>query len=161
MKKGELLAKMIHLAVNGHAGQFDKSGRPYILHPLKVMDILASDDEELQCIAVGHDLIEDTKTTFAELLEAGMSERIIDGIRRLTKMPGQTYEEYQAGVFASRDAMLVKAADLTHNMDMKRLKGVRPQDIERAGKYIKFYYEIQQHLSDPHRGFEGATGVKL
>ncbi len=146
-KRGDLLAKMIHLATNKHNGQFDKSGRPYILHPLKVMDILDSDDEELQAIAVGHDLIEDTSTTFAELTELGMTPRIIDAIRRLTKMPGQSYAEYQENVFESRDAMLVKAADLTHNMDLKRLKGISQKDIERSGRYIKFYFEIQMRLA--------------
>ena len=67
LKKGEMIDKMIRLAVKGHAGQFDKGGNPYILHVLKVMDNLHTNDEELQCIAVGHDLIEDTKITAKEL----------------------------------------------------------------------------------------------
>ena len=36
-KKGELLNKMLVLATNSHAGQFDKGGNPYILHALSVM----------------------------------------------------------------------------------------------------------------------------
>jgi len=110
-KKGEMLGAMIHLAVDRHKGQYDRSGRPYILHPLKVMELLESDEEELQVIAVGHDIVEDTPTTYQELRELGFSERVVEAIRALTKIPGQTYEEYQAGVFANRDAMLVKAAE--------------------------------------------------
>jgi (p)ppGpp synthase/HD superfamily hydrolase len=165
MKKGEMLGKMIALAVERHAGQFDQSGRPYILHPLRVMDILDSDDEELQVIAVGHDIIEDTNTTYQELKDLGFTVRVVEAIRALTKVPGQTYEEYQTGVFANRDAMLVKAADLTHNSDLKRLKGIRDKDIERTVRYMKFYHEIQVRLKDfpemtpPKRGYapEGAA----
>ena len=146
MKKGEMLGAMLLLATNAHAGQFDKGGKPYILHPLRVMSFLKEDDEELQCIALGHDVIEDTRTTWADLEAAGMSERVIAGIRALTKMPGQSYEEYKEVVFANRDAMKVKLCDLRHNTDIRRLKGIRDKDIERMVKYQKFYLEIQARL---------------
>lgn len=141
-----MLEKMIVLMVNAHSGQYDKSGMPYSLHPLKVMHYLKTEDEELQCIALGHDVIEDTSVTFEDLRNAGMSERVIDGIRALTKMPGETYDEYKAKVFANRDAMLVKCCDLRHNSDIRRLKGVTEKDIVRLEKYNRFYLEIQQKL---------------
>jgi len=148
MRKGEMLSKMIVFATIGHADQFDKGGNPYILHPLKVMYKLKSNDEELNCIAVGHDLIEDTDTTYEELRNSGISERVIDGIRALTKVPGETLTEYKARVFANRDAMLVKQEDLRTNSDLRRLKGVTPKDIERMTKYQVFYWEIQQKLQE-------------
>jgi guanosine-3',5'-bis(diphosphate) 3'-pyrophosphohydrolase len=147
MRKGEMLNKMLILMVNAHAGQFDRGGNPYALHPLKVMHYLKTDDEELMCIALGHDVIEDTSTTYADLREAGMTERVIEGIRALTKQPGQTYDEYKAGVFTNRDAMLVKCADLRHNTDIRRLKGVSEKDIARMAKYHQFYMEIKAKLS--------------
>ena len=146
MKKGEMLATMLVIATNAHAGQFDKGGAPYILHPLKVMHYLKSTDEELQCIALGHDVIEDTKVTYKDLAEAGISERVMDGIRALTKLPGQTLDEYKAGVFANKDAMRVKMADLRHNSDIRRLKGVSEKDLERMAKYQRFYLEIAARL---------------
>ena len=146
MTKGEMLGKMLLIATNAHAGQFDKGGNPYILHPLKVMHYLKTDDEELMCIALGHDVIEDTAVTYRDLREAGISERVIEGIRSLTKQPGQTYEEYKESVFANPDAMRVKMADLRHNTDIRRLKGIRDKDIERMVRYQKFYMEIQQRL---------------
>lgn len=146
MNRGQMLAKMLVLATNAHEGQFDKGGAPYILHPLKVMHYLKSNDEELQCIALGHDVVEDTKTTWEDLRAAGMSERVIAGIQALTKMPGQTYDEYKAAVFANPDAMRVKMADLRHNTDIRRLKGIRDKDIERMVKYQKFFLEIQARL---------------
>ena len=146
MKKGELLSKAIVLATNAHNGQFDRGGNPYILHPLRVMDLLEEKDEELQCIAILHDVIEDTKVTFADMRELGLTERIIKAVTILTKMPGQTYEEYKEGVFSNVDAMKVKKADLTHNSDIRRLKGISEKDIERMAKYHRFFLEIQSKL---------------
>jgi (p)ppGpp synthase/HD superfamily hydrolase len=147
MKRGEMLGKMLLIATNAHSGQFDRGGAPYILHPLKVMHYLKSDDEELMCIALGHDVIEDTSVTYADLRFAGISERIIAGITSLTKLPGQTLEEYKEGVFANPDAMRVKMADLRHNTDIRRLKGVTDKDIARMAKYQVFYMELQAKLS--------------
>lgn len=147
MKKGEMLNKMLVLATNAHAGQYDKGGNPYVLHCLAVMSLLPADaDEERQCIAIGHDVIEDTDTTYQDLRDAGMSERVIDGIRALTKQPGQTYEEYQESVFANVDAMHVKQKDLQHNTDIRRLKGVTQKDIDRVARYHDFFLKIQVRL---------------
>jgi (p)ppGpp synthase/HD superfamily hydrolase len=147
MSKGEMLGKMLVIATNAHAGQVDKGGNPYILHPLKVMHYLKTDDEELMCIALGHDIIEDTSVTYRDLYDAGISDRVIMGIRALTKQPGQTYEEYQESVFNNPDAMRVKMADLRHNTDIRRLKGIQDKDIERMVRYQKFYIEIQLRLN--------------
>ena len=148
MKKGEMLASMLVLATNAHNGQFDKGGAPYILHPLRVMSYLKTTDEELQVIAIGHDIIEDTNITYADLVAAGLSQRVINGIRAMTKLPGQTLDEYKLGIFSNVDAMRVKMADLRHNSDIRRLKGVTDKDIERMAKYSKFYMEIQTKLVD-------------
>lgn len=148
MKRGELLSKMLLIATNAHHGQFDRGGNPYILHPMKVMHYIKSEDEELQCIALGHDVIEDTNVTYKDLKDAGMTDRIINGIRALTKLPGQTYDEYKEGVFANVDAMKVKLADLRHNTDVRRLKGVTEKDIARMEKYHRFYLEITFKLKE-------------
>ncbi len=147
MKKGELLGKVLVLATNAHAGQFDRGGNPYILHPLKVMHYLKSSDEELQCIALLHDVIEDTKTTWQDLRDIGCPDRILAAVMALTKMPGQSYNEYKEVVFANVDAMKVKLADLRHNTDIRRLKGVTEKDIARMAKYNQFFMEIQAKLN--------------
>jgi len=145
--KGEMLSKMISLATERHAGQYDKGGRPYILHPLTVMHRLRTDDEELQCIAVGHDLLEDTKTTIAELDALGFSNRVVAGIIRLTKNPEFTEEGYRAQIKSNPDAIRVKIEDLRHNSDIRRLKGIRPKDIQRMIGYHEFYLELVDALS--------------
>lgn len=142
-KKGELLNKMLVLATNRHAGQFDKGGAPYILHPLAVMYDLGAAEEEVQCIALGHDVVEDTDTTYAELRELGFTERIIDGIRCLTKVPGESYDEYKAKVRSNKDSIKVKKSDLKHNTRIDRLRGVTAKDMARMERYFHFYLELQ------------------
>lgn len=144
MKKGEMLEKALVLMVNAHSGQLDRGGKPYQLHPLNVMVLLKSDDEELQCIALLHDVIEDSDVTFKQLEEVGMSKRVIDAVKLLTKMPGQTHEEYMGAIKTNLDAVLVKMADLTHNSDIRRLKGVREKDKERMFKYHMMYLELRE-----------------
>jgi len=148
MKKGEMLSKAIVLATNKHAGQFDKGGNPYILHPLTVMHKLKTDDEELQCIAVLHDVIEDTDTTWEMLISEGMTDRVVAGVMALTKQRGQSLDLYKKSIFANRDAMLVKREDLRTNSDLRRLKGVSEKDIARTAKYMIFYSEIEAKLKD-------------
>ena len=143
MKKGEMLDKAIHLATNAHHGQFDKGGKPYILHPLRVMSFLKTDDEELQCIALLHDVVEDTDVTYSDLGAAGMSLRVIEGVQALTKQKGFDYETYKQQVLKNRDAMQVKMADLRHNTDIRRLKGVSEKDIKRMAKYHEFYIQLK------------------
>ena len=147
MNNGKMLSKMIALAATKHEGQFDKGGMPYILHPFAVMHLTASKDEEIMCIALGHDLVEDTDTTYAELRELGCTERIVAGIKAMTKVPGETHDEYKARIMANPDAIIVKMADLRHNSDITRLKGVSESDIKRTHKYHVFYTELKEALS--------------
>jgi (p)ppGpp synthase/HD superfamily hydrolase len=148
MKKGEMLDKALLIATNAHHGQFDKGGSPYILHPLKVMHYLKSDDEELMCMALLHDVVEDCNITFVDLEAAGMSKRVVDAVRCLTKQRGQSLAEYKEVIFSNPDAMRVKMADLRHNSDIRRLKGVTEKDIARMAKYHTFYMEIKLKMVD-------------
>jgi len=138
-----MLTKMLVLATNSHAGQFDKGDNPYILHPLRVMYQLKSDDEELNCIALGHDLVEDTDVTYKQLKDLGFTDRIIAGIRAMTKLPGETQEEVMIRLMSNKDAVLTKLEDIRHNSDIRRLKGVTEKDIKRMAKYHEMYVTLK------------------
>lgn len=162
MRKGEMLNKALMIMILAHEGQYDKGGKPYSLHPLTVLHKLKTDDEEVQCAAVLHDVIEDCsgKTiylngrpcviSFQMLSEEGMSPRVVDTVRRLTKMPGQTYEQYQAEVLSSIGAMMVKREDLRTNSDLRRLKSraITEKDVARVAKYMAFYTLIESKLAE-------------
>ena len=143
-----MLAQAIALAATAHGKQTDKAGRPYILHTLKVMHYLRSEDDELNAIAVLHDIVEDTDVTYQDLYTRGFSRRIVNGITAMTKQRGQTPEEYLQQVLANPDAIRVKMADLRHNSDIRRLKGVTEKDIKRIEKYNKMYDTLKQALKD-------------
>lgn len=138
--KGTMLSNMLMLATYKHAGQVDKSGQPYILHPITVMQLLYTNDEELQCIALGHDLVEDTDVTLWSLMNLGFTPRIVEAIDVLSRIDGEPYELYKARVKTNPDAIRVKLADLQHNMDPTRAHTISPSLRKR---YITFFKELQ------------------
>lgn len=140
--KGQMLSQMLMLATYKHMGQLDKSGQSYILHPITVMQLLSTKDEELQCIALGHDLLEDTNTTQSELIET-FTSRIVEGIRALTRFPAQSYADYKEQVKANRDAIFVKLCDLQHNMDPTRGYLI-PASLHK--RYAQFHFELRAML---------------
>ena len=144
MEKGKLLGRMIKLAAVAHDGQFDKGGHPYILHPLTVMHKLRTDDEELQCIAVGHDLLEDTEVTVEELYALGMTKRIVVGIMGMTKSSGESEDAYYSHIEKSYDLIRVKKADLKTNSDIRRLKGVTDKDFLRMANYHRRFIQLSE-----------------
>jgi (p)ppGpp synthase/HD superfamily hydrolase len=65
------LALAILISAEAHLSQIDKCGKPYIIHPLAVMNETLNrypEDEELACCAVLHDVVEDADW-FLEILE--------------------------------------------------------------------------------------------
>lgn len=138
-----VLANVLQFITTHHNGQFDKGGNPYALHPLKVMYHLKTDDIELMCIALLHDVVEDCDVTYGDLRKIGCTSRIIDAVRILTKQPGQTHDEYMSLIKSNHDAIKVKLADLRHNSDIRRLKGVTEKDAARLDKYCKMYNELK------------------
>ena len=136
------LALAIKIAAEAHLNQKDKGGNPYILHPLKVMHYLKTDDFQLMAIAALHDVVEDTDVTAADLVLLGFSNRVKDAVVLLTKTPNQTPEEYFNRPAQNYDAVRVKLADLRHNSDVRRLKGLTDKDLLRVRKYHDMYLRL-------------------
>ncbi|MBY4730785.1 hypothetical protein K6V90_09595 [Cupriavidus pauculus] len=147
-KSGEMLSKMLLLVTQQFDGKYDKSGKPYVLHLLKVMHYTKTEDEELQCIALGHDLLEDTSVTPIDLRSMRFSERVISAIINLTKLKDETEDEYLGRVMRSRDSIIVKLADLRHNSDIRRLKGLQEKDFERMQKYHRMYLILSAAIGE-------------
>lgn len=141
-----MLAKAIALAANKHVDQKDKGGNAYILHPMRMMMRLRTTDEELMAIAILHDVVEDCGVSYDDLFQMGMSDRVVEGVRALTKQRGETYDQFIDRVMLNRDAMLVKREDLKDNSDITRLKGVTEKDFTRVQKYALAYKKINDAL---------------
>ena len=123
------------IAKTAHAGQTDKAGLDYILHPLQVAAEMTTDEEK--AVALLHDIIEDTDVTASELLAKGLPDNVVEAVEALTKKHNQNYAAYLAGVKKNRLATAVKLADLKHNSDLSRLEKITQKDRERAEKYRK------------------------
>ncbi|MBF0127045.1 MAG: GTP pyrophosphokinase [Magnetococcales bacterium] len=113
------LEKAIAVAVQAHQGQVDKSGVPYILHPLRLMLRLEQDEERI--IAVLHDVVEDTPVTFAELERMGFSPAVMETLDRLTHRKEESYDAYLQKILPHPVARKIKMLDLEDNMDIRRL----------------------------------------
>ena len=104
------LEKAIKIAVEAHTGQVDKGGNPYILHPLRVM--LSLETEEERIVGVLHDVVEDCapkqytwdredfshyqqlskeqkaeKYTWEHLITEGLNESLFEALKSVSKTP--------------------------------------------------------------------------
>lgn len=129
------LEKAIQIAATAHNGQTDKGGKPYILHPLRVM--IQMDSEAAMIVAVLHDVVEDSEYTFDNLKAFGFSNEIITAVKYLTKQEGEPYETYLQRIKSNSLARQVKLADLKDNMNLQRLQNITSKDVERQEKYAK------------------------
>lgn len=128
------------IATRAHAGQFDKSGHPYLGHPERVAARTASagGDERAVAAAWLHDVLEDTAVTADELASAGIPDDVIEAVVALTKLAGQDTGDYFARVNSSPIAVRVKHADLDDNTDPARVAQLDPGTRRRlAAKYAR------------------------
>jgi hypothetical protein len=128
------LERAVALAAQAHAGQVDKAGEPYILHPLRMMLTLQTPEERI--VAVLHDVCEDCPGwTFDRPREEGFSDRIVKALDSVTKRAGEIYEAFIARAAADPIGRHVKLADLNDNCDLKRIAAPTPRDLARVEKY--------------------------
>lgn len=128
------LEHAIQIAAAAHAGQRDKAGEPYILHPLRVMLHMHSEHERIT--AVLHDVVEDTTVTLAQLADQeAFPSAVIEALRALTKRPGESRLAAAARAAENPLARAVKLADNSDNMDLNRIAQPTAADIVRLEEY--------------------------
>lgn len=142
-----LLEKAISIATQAHAGQTDKSGKPYILHVLRVM-MKGKTEDEMIC-GILHDLVEDTDWSFEKLKEEGFPEAVINALELVTRKNNESYSDFIERIAGNDLAIRVKLNDLEDNMDVRRLNKVTEKDAERLSKYIKAYNYLKSIPSNP------------
>lgn len=151
----------LEIACRAHKEQYDKQGKPYILHVLRVANSLDTTDEELMAIAVLHDTVEDGHETYGSLERAGMTPRVIAGVRGLTHNPGVEYLDYVRAMRGNLDCLLVKRADLKDNSNVTRLIGVTDKDIARLTKYAIAYTLVNEMIREILSRGEDATSWQI
>ncbi len=128
--------KALRLAYAAHHGQTDTSGQPYIFHPYHLAEQMT--DEVSACVALLHDVAEDTAVTFAEL-EKEFPKEITDALRLLIHEKGTDYFDYVRAVKQNPVAVKVKLADLAHNSDESRFAGCEDIPMELLAKWREKY----------------------
>ena len=129
------LERAIEIAARAHAGQVDKAGSPYILHPLRVMLSVGRPEERIT--AVLHDVVEDAEVTLEDLRREGFSAEVLGALEALTKHPGEERLSAAARAVKNPIARNVKMADVRDNMDLSRIANPTPKDHERIEEYRK------------------------
>jgi len=125
----------MRIAFDAHKDQVDKTGLPYIFHPFHLAEQMT--DEVTTCVALLHDVVEDTPITFDDLADAGFPAEVTDALRLLTHDPAVPYMDYVREIKKNPVAKAVKLADLRHNSDTTRLDVVDEKALERVKKYAE------------------------
>ena len=112
-----LTNEAMKIAYRAHHGQVDKGGIPYIFHPYHLAEQMT--DEYTTCVALLHDVVEDTDVTLEEL-KAIFPTEVTDAIALMTHQEGVDYLEYVAAIRENPIARAVKLADIAHNSDQTR-----------------------------------------
>lgn len=139
--EARLLERAIEIAVEAHAGQRDKAGAPYILHPFRVM--MACDSADARIVGVLHDVVEDSAWTFERLADEGFSTDVLAGLAAVTKRPEEKGSDDGYFAFCRRATghplgRVVKRSDLLDNLDVGRLGAeVTDGDLKRLERYRK------------------------
>ena len=129
--------KALKLITEVHKNQVDKAGVAYILHPFIVAesainfchkfstDIEKVDKsqilEDIIVSALLHDVVEDSNITFDDLEKQGFNSNVIKALRCLTHNKNEDYDDYIHRMIDNAIAIVVKMADLRHNMCIDRM----------------------------------------
>ena len=134
------LEKAIAIAARAHEGQKDKSGAPYILHPIRMM--VRMDSEIEMMAAVLHDVVEDSDWTLERLHEEGFSAEVLDIVDHLTHRERETYQAFVARAASHPTARKIKLADLEDNMDIRRLNDLGDKQVQRLREYHRAWRDL-------------------
>ena len=131
------MERAIAIAAEAHAGQKDRGGAPYILHPIRLM--IQMDSENAMMAAVLHDVVENSVWTLDDLRKEGYSNEVLNAVDSLTHRDkeGEDYWDYIQRAKSDPIAIKVKLADLEDNLNPDRLNEVTEKDEKRFDRYRK------------------------
>ena len=133
----DLTRKALKLSFEAHKRQEDKSGVPYVFHPYEVASHMK--DESSVCVALLHDVVEDTEVTIEDLRKQGFPQEVCEAVRVMTRESGVPYLDYVNEIKVNRIARRVKMADLQHNMDATRMTEISDGHREKMKLYEQAY----------------------
>ena len=145
-KEKEVILKAYAFANEKHKGQARSDGSAYIIHPVRIANILMGEwkesDFEIVSAALLHDVIEDTQTTIRELKDA-FGARISQLTDGMTMWKGsETPEVYLTRISRGKeDLRRIKCADALDNL---RSWHECPKDIE--DRFPRWWRQTRQYV---------------
>ncbi|MDN3640868.1 GTP pyrophosphokinase [Simiduia curdlanivorans] len=136
----DIIEKSLEIALKAYSGQKDKAGKTYILHPLRIMSKMESEYE--MSAALLHDVIEDSDYTAENLLAEGIPREVVEAVQLLSKIEGETYDQFIDRIVGNSLASKIKLADIEDNINLLRLDSVGEKDLERVAKYHKAWKKL-------------------
>lgn len=136
-----IIEKSLEIALKAYSGQKDKAGQPYILHPLRIMAKMETEEE--MSVAILHDVIEDSDYTADDLLNEGIPSNVVEAVQLLSKLECENYDQFVDRVLTNSLASKVKKADIEDNINILRLDFVSNIDLERIAKYHKAWKKLE------------------
>ena len=156
LEEMQMIHRAFDFACEAHRDQRRKTGEPYIIHPIAVAMIAAS---ELQlgaapvCAAFLHDVVEDTPCTNEKIRDM-FGDDVAFLVRIVTKQKKRSYDmskqldnfkQMLDSMHNDIRAILIKLADRLHNM--RTLDSMRPdKQMKIAGETDYFYAPLANRL---------------
>lgn len=138
----DIIEISLEIALDAYADKKDKAGKTYILHPLRIMSKMNTEEE--MSVALLHDVIEDSDYTVEDLLSKNIPAEVVSAVQCLTKIKGENYEKFIERVLKNKLASKIKKADIEDNINILRLTSVENKDFERVAKYHKAWHTLDK-----------------
>lgn len=121
------IAIATEIASRAHAGQEDKAGESYILHPLRVGLSLHKQGFGPWIVASGilHDAVEDGGPEIVAEIQDRLPKHIFNLVDTVSRRQGETYEDFIHRISFSSFGTAVKIADLHDNLSRWK-QGIDP-----------------------------------
>lgn len=159
-----MILKAANFAAVKHKGQFRKGNlnTPYINHPIQVAFVLQTiggiNDEDLIAAALLHDVIEDTDTTHADLVNI-FNKKVADIVLEVSDDKHKPKAERKIlqvknASSLSYDAKLIRIADKICNVQDICGNDAPDWNYERKFEYIEWAKSVVEQITGTHEELE-------
>ncbi|VVS91582.1 GTP pyrophosphokinase [Desulfoluna spongiiphila] len=137
-----IIEKSLAIALTAYSGRQDQAGGASILHPLRVMGRMTTEDE--MAAALLHQVVEGSTYTSKGLMEAGIPSHVVGAVECLSRVEGESDENFISRVQSNPLATAVMIADLKDHMDLQRFNRLGDEELAHVAGYHKAWKQLTQ-----------------
>lgn len=144
----------VSVATEAHWNQEDKTGHPYIFHPLRVgMKLYFKYPLQQDLIVAGflHDVLEDTDVSYKELQEL-FGGRVADLVQFVSKPKGMDYSFYINQLIKTNDQDVIKLKYFDMRDNIERLRFIKEEQTQKRliKKYMLNFSKLSKVIHGSH-----------